>query len=73
MSAIKPASILRLKHLQERVNLSRSWIYTNIAAGKFPPPIILGPRAVGWLESDVVAWMERCVQSSQNRGRKVLR
>ncbi|MEE8241409.1 MAG: AlpA family transcriptional regulator [Nitrospirales bacterium] len=52
-----PASILRLKDLQQRVKLSRSTIYAKIAAGDFPSPITLGPRAVGWLESDIQKWI----------------
>ncbi len=52
-----PASILRLKDLQQRIKLSRSTIYAKIAAGDFPSPITLGPRAVGWLESDIERWI----------------
>ncbi len=55
--ASTPASILRLKDLQQRVKLSRSTIYAKIAAGDFPSPITLGPRAVGWLESDIQRWI----------------
>ena len=53
-----PASILRLKDLQQRIKLSRSTIYAKIAAGDFPSPITLGPRAVGWLESDIQKWIK---------------
>lgn len=64
MSATKPASILRLKDLQERIKLSRSGIYAKISAGQFPPPIILGPRAVGWLESDIEQWIKSRLRAS---------
>ncbi len=59
VSALKPtrASILRFKHLQQRINLSRSTIYARISAGDFPSPVSLGPRAVGWLESDIQNWI----------------
>ncbi len=59
MSATKPprASILRFKHLQQRIPLSRSNIYAKIGAGDFPSPVSLGPRAVGWLESDIENWI----------------
>jgi prophage regulatory protein len=53
-----PASILRLKDLQQRVPLSRSTLYAKIAAGEFPAPITLGPRAVGWLSSDIDKWIQ---------------
>ena len=65
MSATTRPSILRLKDLQERIKLSRSCIYAKVAAGEFPPPMTLGPRAVGWLESDVVSWIESCASSSR--------
>src|SRR5262249_44851841 len=51
-------SILRLKDLQRRIPLSRSAIYAKISAGEFPPPIALGPRAIGWLASDVENWIQ---------------
>ena len=53
-----PATILRLKDLQQRVPLSRSTLYAKIAAGEFPSPITLGPRAVGWLATDVEKWIQ---------------
>ena len=44
-----------------RTGLSRSGIYAAVAAGKFPTPIKLGPRAVGWLESEIDACVERLI------------
>jgi prophage regulatory protein len=26
--------------------------------GRFPKPVRIGPRAVGWRESDIQAWMD---------------
>lgn len=53
-----PSSVLRLRDLQQRLPLSRSAIYAKIAAGEFPLPISLGPRAVGWLASDIDKWIQ---------------
>ena len=49
--------VLRLKKLMEVSGLSRSTIYDLMKAGTFPKPLKLGPRAVGWLQSDVEAWL----------------
>jgi prophage regulatory protein len=49
--------VLRLKKLMEVSGLSRSTIYDLIKNGTFPKPLKLGPRAVGWLQSDVEAWL----------------
>ena len=50
-------SILRLRTVLERTGLSRSTIYALMRTGEFPRQIALGPRSVGWLESDVEAWI----------------
>ena len=31
---------------------------------EFPKPVKLGQRAVGWRESDLVAWMNTCEQAA---------
>ena len=40
-----------------RVGLKRASIYQHMAAGSFPKQIALGIRAVGWLESEIDAWL----------------
>ena len=50
--------ILRRREVQERTGLPSSTIYDLISAGRFPRPIRLGPRAVGWLSHEVDAWIE---------------
>lgn len=57
--------ILRLPQVKIRVGLSRSSIYAAIAQGRFPPSIQLGPRAVGWLESEVDDWLQKQVESTR--------
>ena len=42
--------ILRLPDVIDRVGFSRSTIYAFVSGGYFPPPIKIGPRAVGWLD-----------------------
>ena len=58
--------ILRLPAVKDRTGLSRSSIYEKIAAGDFPKPISLGARAVGWLESDIDAWIDGRVGVSRS-------
>lgn len=60
--------ILRFKEVSQRTGLKHSWIYAQIRAGKFPPPIVLGKRARGWIESEVDSWIAERVQAS--RGEK---
>ena len=58
-------AFLRRKQVETRTGLSRSTIYQYIKDGAFPKPIPLGPRAVGWLESDVGDWIAARVKSAQ--------
>ena len=49
--------ILRLPEVKHRTGLSKASIYRQIATGDMPPPIRLGPRAVGWRLADIDAWL----------------
>ncbi len=59
---------LRLAEVKNRVGYGRASIYRLIAAGQFPRPYSLGARAVAWLESDVVAWIEARVNREAGAG-----
>ena len=50
-------TILRRHQVQQRTGLSRSTLYQYIKDGVFPASLQLGPRAVGWLESDISDWI----------------
>ena len=50
--------ILRRKDIENQFGLSRSTIYAMIANGRFPKPVKLGHRAVGWRSDDLQSWFE---------------
>lgn len=60
--------IIRWPEVHERVGYCRTNIYYLIQSGDFPAPIKLGPRAVGWLESDVENWIESRIEQSRSGG-----
>ncbi len=53
-----PHIILRLPTVIERTGLSRSTLYLLISRTEFPSQVQLGTRSVGWVESEVQAWLE---------------
>jgi prophage regulatory protein len=57
--------ILRLPAVKEATGLSRSLLYQMISDNKFPRPVQLGARAVGWLECDVNEWLEGKISESR--------
>jgi prophage regulatory protein len=58
-------AILRLPQVKTRVGLSRSSIHSAVAQKRFPRPIKLGARSVGWLESEIEAWLRQQVEQSR--------
>ena len=60
-----PPRILRLPAVRRRTGLSRSSIYLRISQGRFPKPISLGKRAVGWVESEVSEWLNQRIEASR--------
>jgi len=50
--------VIRLTQVIETTGLGRSTIYKYIAEGKFPIPLQLSERCVGWLESEVQQWIQ---------------
>jgi len=52
-----PEEIWRLRRVLSVIGMGRSWLYDEIGKGRFPAPMKLGVRAVGWRRSDVEAWL----------------
>ncbi|WP_374481323.1 helix-turn-helix transcriptional regulator [Zoogloea sp.] len=52
-----PIVILRRREVEDRTGLRCSTIYEGIKARTFPAPVRLGPRSVGWLESEINNWL----------------
>jgi len=57
--------ILRLPEVLARTGLGRTSIYSRIAEGSFPRQVNLGGRAIGWVEAEVQAWIERSIAASR--------
>ena len=57
----KNYEIKRRPEVEAKTGLSRSTIYEKMKSGSFPKPVKLGPRAVGWLDAEIDAWLEERV------------
>ena len=61
---LKPYQIIRFKEVLARTPFAnRGKLNTEIRNGRFPRPIKLGRRAIGWLAEEVQDW----VQSSSDQ------
>ncbi|WP_244122063.1 helix-turn-helix transcriptional regulator [Burkholderia gladioli] len=50
--------ILRLIGVLDCVGVKKTTLYRWIREGKFPAPVQLGARSVGWRATDVQQWVE---------------
>lgn len=57
LESSQPPSILRFPQVQARTGLSRSALSTLVRNGRFPRPVRLTHRALGWLSADIDAWI----------------
>lgn len=59
--------ILKRPEVEHKTSLSRSHLYQLMQNGEFPRQIKLTEhgRSVGWLESDVDAWLEQRISESK--------
>ncbi len=59
-------AIKRLSDICEITGLSKTSIYRMMDAGNFPKSVKLGARSVGWLQSELDAWISNRVEQSRN-------
>ena len=67
-SIYPPESIIRRKQVQAQTGLSRSGIYQMISEGNFPNSVKIGHRAVGWLQTEVNAWIASRIHNCRKSG-----
>jgi len=58
-------TILRLPDVIIRTGLSRSTLYRKISRGEFPTQVLLGDRAVGWIEEEIIDWLNQQIKLSR--------
>ena len=58
--------IIRRKDVQHLTGLSKSTLYLEIQQGRFPLPIKIARRAVGWRMSDIEAWLKSRQPATRN-------
>jgi len=56
---LEKSKVLKINEVIELTSLPRSTIYFLIKRKKFPKPIRLSDRRVGWLYRDIVEWLNK--------------
>ena len=72
-------TIIRRKQVEARIGLSRSAIYARLKPNPkrpgdfdptFPKPIALGSKSIGWVESEINAWLAMRLAQRTSHGQK---
>lgn len=56
---------IRLGEVLATCGKSRSSVYASIREGTFPAPVKLQGRSSAWLRSEVLQWMQACIDASR--------
>lgn len=62
-----PNQVMRMPELRLAIPLSETRLRQLIALGKFPRPIKLGARAVGWRAGDVQQYLDHLAREDAQR------
>jgi prophage regulatory protein len=55
---VESAELIRgWRRVCEAAGKSRVQLWRDIRAGRFPPPIELGPNSIGWYRAEIEAWL----------------
>jgi prophage regulatory protein len=57
MSAVTADRILRFPEVRKRTGLGRTTAWEQIKKGRFPAPVKITEHRIGWLESEINAWL----------------
>ena len=52
------SNILHLDEVIARTGKSRTTLWRDVRAGRFPAPVKVGANRIGWLETEVDEWQE---------------
>lgn len=57
--------LLKLPEVMKQTTLGKSTIYAYVRDGKFPSPIEVGDRSVGWVRSEISDWVQDRIKASR--------
>ena len=61
-------TFLRIADVCRATGLPRATIYEMVGKGTFPKQVRLSPRAVGWIESEILEWQQARIAHRDTQG-----
>lgn len=59
--------VFKMAAVSQITGRCRTSIYQGVKNGTFPAPIKLGARSVGWLSTDIDAWINSRVEATSGK------
>jgi len=53
-----PRPMIRLNEVMERSGKSRTTIWRDVRANRFPSPVATGPNSIAWFEDEIQVWQD---------------
>ena len=60
--------LLTVDEVSELVKLKRATIYKFVAAGRFPKPLVIGPKARRWKREAIEEWVASLSETAGSQG-----
>ena len=57
--------IIKLQDVKKLTTLSSSSVYRLASKGRFPRPIKLSKRSSGWIEQEVLDYLDQCINQRE--------
>ena len=67
--SLDDVKLLRRSEVLQICGISKSTLYEMISQERFPAPVRISQRAVGWRAGDIRAWLESLPQASESNWR----
>jgi prophage regulatory protein len=67
MPSTRSPRFISMPAVLSKTSCSRAWTYNEIKEGRFPKQVKLGARRVGFLESEIDAWIDARIAASRQQ------
>lgn len=61
-------TFLRIDAVKRVTGMATSSIYEEMAKGKFPKQVPLGPNRVAWIEDEILEWQQGRIAERDSKG-----
>ena len=65
MSTNPENTLIRIKQVQKQTGIARSTIYKLLALKRFPQPVKLTEKAIGWPQKSINDWVASKISNSE--------